>query len=135
MRTACAALVAAIAVAAFGCDDNSKSPDPHPAKPKPAVRLAACIEAWNQAANFDTGTDGAVVRRLERHSVDALFAHVSRDRAARCVVFVDTLYDVDDRRFIRSTGGFELDCRGPCGDQAPAGSRTLRFRENGTLPG
>lgn len=128
-----ALLMAAAALAVLGRDD-SKQRDSHTSKPKPAARLQACVEAWNRDANFKRGSPGALVRRLERRSADPLFAHVSRDGRQRCVVFVDTVSDVDDGRFVRFGGRFELDCGGPCGDQAPAGSRTLRFLENGSLP-
>ena len=62
------------------------------------------------------------------------FAHVSRDRQGRCVVFLDTPSTVDDRRYILTGDGYSLDCSGACGRQVPRGARTLQFLRGGSLP-
>ena len=124
---------AAATLAVLGCND-SKPEAGQPPKLRPAARLGACVAEWNADANFTPRNAGAVVRRLERESRDPLFAHVSRDGRQRCVVFVDTITDVDDRRLVRVGGRFKQTCKGLCEDQAPPGSRTLRLREDGSLP-
>jgi hypothetical protein len=123
-----------VAVAVVGCNSSDEPQSSHPATSAAGPPLAACAEAWNGRANFGDRTAGATVRRLEQASAEPLFAHLSRDHLERCVVFVDTMNDVDDRRFVRVGGRFEVKCKGPCGDQAPVGAQTFRFREDGSLP-
>jgi hypothetical protein len=62
------------------------------------------------------------------------FAHLSRDRDERCVVFLDTPSTVDDRRYVRTGGRYSLDCAGACGQQVPRGARTFQFLRDGSLP-
>jgi uncharacterized protein YceK len=122
-------LVVAAMLAASGCGGSESRESPR----RGADQLRACVRAWNQPANFVRGRPGAVVRRLEPSPAVPLYAHLSRDRRGRCVVFLDTPSTVDDRRFIGG-GGFSLDCAGACGQQVPRGARTFQFRPDGSLP-
>ena len=126
----CAALLTALV--AGGCQDSDDEQNQERAGTLP---LRACMEAWNQPPNFARGRPGALVRRLRPRPAVPLFAHVSRDRRRRCVVFLDTPTTVDDRRFVRTHGVYATDCAGDCGQQVPRDARTLQFRSDGSLPG
>jgi hypothetical protein len=126
----CAALLTALV--AGGCQDSDEEQNRERAGGLP---LSACMEAWNRPPNFARGRPGALVRRLDPRPAVPLFAHVSRDRRRRCVVFLDTPSTVDDRRFVRTNGVYSTDCVGDCGQQVPRDARTLQFRPDGSLPG
>ena len=119
-----------VALAAAGCG-GSDSGKKGPPRVDP---LTACVRAWNRPANFERGRPGAHVRRLEPRPAVPQFAHLSRDRGGRCVVFLDTPSTVDDRRFVLTGEGYSLDCAGACGQQVPRGARTFQFGGNGSLP-
>ena len=129
-RSVCAALLTALV--AGGCQDSDDEQNQERAG---ALPLRVCMEAWNRPANFARGRPGVLVRRLRPRPAVPLFAHVSRDRRRRCVVFLDTPSTVDDRRFVRTHGVYATDCAGDCGQQVPRGARTLQFRSDGSLPG
>jgi hypothetical protein len=120
------------ALVAGGCQDSGGEQNQERAS---ALPLRVCIQAWNQRPNFTSGRPGALVKRLRPRPAVPLFAHVSRDRRRRCVVFLDTPTTVDDRRFVRVHGVYTTDCEGDCGQQVPPGARTLQFRPDGALPG
>jgi hypothetical protein len=128
-RSVCAALLTALV--AGGCQDSDDEQNRERAG---ALPLVACMEAWNRPANFAPGRPGALVRRLRPRPAVPLFAHVSRDRRRRCVVFLDTPSTVDDRRFILSGERYLLTCEGACGQQVPSGARTFQFGPDGSLP-
>jgi hypothetical protein len=121
--------VAATALTVCGCAGS----EPEKRRP-PADPLSACVQAWNRPANFERGAPGAQVRRLEPRPAVPQFAHLSRDRRERCVVFLDTPSTVDDRRFILSGERYSLACVGSCGRQVPRGARTFQFLPDGSLP-
>jgi hypothetical protein len=123
-------VVAAAMIGAAGCGGSDRPEGP----PRAIDPLGACVRAWNRPANFERGEPGAAVKRLEPRPAVPQFAHLSRDRRGRCVVFLDTPSTVDDRRFILSGGRYLLACEGACGQQAPRGARTFQFRPDGTLP-
>jgi hypothetical protein len=120
-------VVAAAALTASGC--GRAEPEKRPADP-----LGACVRSWNRPANFERGAPGALVKRLEPRPAVPQFAHLSRDRRGRCVVFLDTPSTVDDRRFVLGGGRYSLACAGACGQQAPPGARTFQFLPDGSLP-
>jgi hypothetical protein len=128
-RTSRLLVVAAALLTASGCDGSEPETRRSPADP-----LSACVHAWNRPANFERGAPGAHVRRLEPRPVVPQFAHVSRDRDGRCIVFLDTPSTVDDHRYVRRGKGYSLDCAGACGQQVPRGARTFQFRPDGSLP-
>lgn len=128
-RTSRLLAVAAAALTASGCGRSEPEK-----RWSPADRLKACVQAWNRPANFERGAPGAHVRHLNPRPAVPQFAHLSRDRRGRCVVFLDTPSTVDDRRFILSGGRYSLDCAGACGRQVPGGARTLQFEQDGSLP-
>jgi hypothetical protein len=124
-------VLAAAMVGATGCGGSDRPESP----PRAADPLSACVRAWNRPANFERGEPGALVQRLEPRPAVPLFAHLSRDRRARCVVFLDTPSTVDDRRFVLSGGRcYSRTCAGACGQQAPRGARTFQFMPDGSLP-
>jgi hypothetical protein len=124
-------MVVAVAVlAACGCGGSDS---PAGGSPR-AGQLSACVEAWNRPANFDPGQPGAAAKRLRPRPAVPQFAHLSRDRRGRCVVFLDTPSTVDDRRFILSGERYLLTCEGACGQQVPSGARTFQFGPDGSLP-
>jgi hypothetical protein len=123
-----ASLVCALAPAA--CSDGD---DDAPERSQ-REQLQACVEAWNAPDNFRAGTPGRLVRSLDPRPAVPLFAHVSRDRRRRCVVFLDTPSTVDDRRFVRAAGRYSLACKGDCGQDVPPDARTFQFLRNGSLP-
>jgi hypothetical protein len=96
--------------------------------------LGSCVDAWNRPANFEPGTPGRHVRRLGPTPAVPLFAHISRDKAGRCVVFLDTPSTVDDRRYRQASGRYSQVCAGDCGQDVKPGARTFQFRRDGTLP-
>ena len=95
----CAVFLTALVGA--GCHDGDDGQSRQRAGPPP---LRACVEAWNRPPNFGRGRPGELVRRLRPRPVVPIFAHVSRDRRRRCVVFLDTPSTVDDRRFVVQAG-------------------------------
>ena len=99
-----------------------------------AEPLSACVESWNRPSNFERGAPGAHVRRLDPRPAVPQFAHLSRDRDGRCIVFLDTPSTVDDRRYVRDGDGYSLECAGACGRQVTRGARTFQFRPDGSLP-
>jgi len=121
------------AVLGAGCHDGHDEEEGR--KRAGPLPLRGCIEAWNRPPNFADGRPGYLVRRLGPRPAVPLFAHVSRDRRRRCVVFLDTPSTVDDRRFVLTHGRFSTDCAGDCGQQVPRGARTLQFLSDGSLPG
>jgi hypothetical protein len=124
------ATVAAAVLIASGCGGS----DPQESPPREPDSLSACVTAWNRPSNFGPGAPGAHVRRLEPRPAVPQFAHLSRDRDGRCIVFLDTPSTVDDRRYVRRGKGYSLDCAGACGQQVPRGARTFQFRPDGSLP-
>jgi hypothetical protein len=126
----CAVLLTAL-LAEGGCHGGDHE---HGRERAGALPLRACFEAWNRPPNFARGRPGELVRRLRPRPAVPLFAHVSRDRRRRCVVFLDTPSTVDDRRFVLKDGAFSTDCVGDCGQQAPRGARTVQFLPDGSLP-
>jgi hypothetical protein len=129
LESACVVLLTALLGGGCFGGDHEKSRQRARALP-----LRACIEAWNRPPNFARGRAGELVRRLRPRPAVPLFAHLSRDRPRRCVVFLDTPSTVDDRRFVLKDGAFSTDCVGDCGQQAPRGARTVQFRPDGSLP-
>jgi len=123
-------VLAAALATAFGCGGS----DARERSAREPARLSGCVTAWNRPSNFERGAPGAHVRRLDPRPAVPQFAHVSRDRDGRCVVFLDTPSTVDDRRYIRGGNGYSLDCAGACGQQVPRGARTFQFRPDGSLP-
>ena len=122
-------VVAAALLTASGCGGSEPEKTRLPANP-----LSPCVHAWNRPANFERSAPGAHVRRLEPRPVVPQFAHLSRDRDGRCIVFLDTPSTVDDRRYVRKGESYSLDCAGACGQQVPRGARTFQFRPDGSLP-
>ena len=127
-RSLVAAAAAVLAACGCGGSDSPESRTPR------AGSLTACVRAWNRPANFDHGEPGAALKRLRPRPAVPQFAHLSRDRRGRCVVFLDTPSTVDDRRFVRSGDGYSVHCAGACGQQVPRGARTFQFRPDGSLP-
>jgi len=125
----CAAFLTALVGA--GCHDGDDGQSRQRAGPPP---LRACVEAWNRPPNFGRGRPGELVRRLRPRPVVPIFAHVSRDRRRRCVVFLDTPSTVDDRRFVLTHGAFSTECTGDCGQRDTRGARTAQFLPDGSLP-
>ena len=123
-------LVLAAVVTASGCGGSDARESP----PREPASLSACVTAWNRSSNFERGAPGAHVRRLEPRPAVPQFAHLSRRRDGRCIVFLDTPSTVDDRRYVRRGKGYSLDCAGACGQQVPRGARTFQFRPDGSLP-
>jgi hypothetical protein len=115
---------------ASGCGGSNLRESP----PRDTDSLSDCVTAWNRPSNFGRGTPGAHVRRLEPRPAVPQFAHLSRDRDGRCIVFLDTPSTVDDRRYVRRGKGYSLDCAGACGQQVPRRARTFQFRPDGSLP-
>jgi len=114
-----------------GCRDGDDGQSRERAGAPP---LRACVEAWNRPPNFAPGRPGQLVRRLRPRPAVPLFAHVSRDRRRRCVVFLDTPSTADDRRFVRTGGRFSSECTGDCGQRDTRRARTMQFLPDGSLP-
>ena len=95
-------LVLAAVVTASECGGS----DARESTPREPASLSACVTAWNRPSNFGHGAPGAHLRRLEPRPAVPQFAHLSRRRDGRCMVFLDT----------------------------PRGARTFQFRPEGSLP-
>jgi hypothetical protein len=123
-------VLAAAVVTASGCGGSDARESP----PRESASLGVCVTAWNRPGNFERGSPGRHVRRLDPRPAVPQFAHLSRDRDGRCIVFLDTPSTVDDRRYIRTGDRYSLECAGACGQQVRRGARTFQFRPDGSLP-